>query len=101
MHGPESLPSAMGMPFLNGTDPYLTNYIQLNDFAESGERSWQLRYDYNFASVGIPGLTFMTRYVKGDHADPATSSEEGREWERNTNIAYVFQSGALKNVGIR
>lgn len=89
------------MPFLNGTDPYLANYIQLNDFAEPGERSWQLRYDYNFAAIGIPGLTFMTRYVKGDHADAATRSEEGREWERNTDIAYVFQSGALKNVGIR
>lgn len=89
------------MPFLNGTDPYLTNYIQLNDFAEPGERSWQLRYDYNFAEVGIPGLTFMTRYVKGDHADPATSSEQGREWERNTDIAYVVPSGVLKNVGIR
>lgn len=89
------------MPFLNGTDPYLTNYIQLNDFAEPGERSWQLRYDYNFAEIGIPGLTFMTRYVKGDHADPATSSEQGREWERNTDIAYVVPSGVLKNVGIR
>jgi len=89
------------MPFLNGTDPYLTNYIQINDFAEPGERSWQLRYDYNFAAIGIPGLTFMSRYVKGDHADAATHAGEGREWERNTDIAYVFQSGALKNVGIR
>jgi len=77
------------------------NYIQINDFAEPGERSWQLRYDYNFAAIGIPGLTFMSRYVKGDHADAATHAGEGREWERNTDIAYVFQSGALKNVGIR
>ncbi|MCS4063770.1 outer membrane porin, OprD family [Pseudomonas sp. LB-090624] len=89
------------MPFLDGTDPYLANYIQINDFAEPGERSWQLRYDYNFAAVGIPGLTFMTRYVKGDQADAATRGDEGREWERNTDIAYVFQSGALKNVGVR
>ncbi|WP_085663296.1 MULTISPECIES: OprD family porin [Pseudomonas] len=89
------------MPFLNGTDPYLTNYIQINDFAEPGERSWQLRYDYDFAALGIPGLSFMTRYVKGDHADAATSTQQGREWERNTDIAYVIQAGPLKNVGIR
>ena len=63
------------MPYLNGTAPYLANYIQLNDFAEPGERSWQLRYDYNFAAIGIPRLTFMTRYVKGDHADPASAAE--------------------------
>ncbi len=34
--------------------PNLTNYIQINDFAEPGERSWQLRYDYDFAALGIP-----------------------------------------------
>ncbi|MBF6029831.1 OprD family porin [Pseudomonas sp. P115] len=89
------------MPFINGTDPYLTNYIQINDFAEPGERSVQVRYDYNFAAIGINGLTFMTRYVKGDRANAATLAAEGREWERNTDIGYVFQSGALKDVGIR
>lgn len=89
------------MPFLDGTDPYLANYIQLNDFAEPGERSWQLRYDYNFAAMGIPGLTFMTRYVKGENADAETHASEGREWERNTDIGYVVQEGMLKNVGIR
>ncbi|MDU9394670.1 OprD family porin [Pseudomonas sp. zfem002] len=89
------------MPFINGTDPYLANYIQINDFAEPGERSWQVRYDYDFSAVGIPGLTFMSRYVKGDHADAATSANPGREWERNTDVGYVFQDGVLKNVGIK
>lgn len=99
--GLQKMNGETSMPFLNGTDPYLTNYIQINDFAEPGERSWQLRYDYDFAAVGMPGLSFMTRYVKGDHADAATLAGEGREWERNTDIAYVIQSGPLKNVGVR
>ncbi len=89
------------MPYLNGTDPYLVNYIQINDFAEPGERSWQLRYDYDFAALGVPGLTFMTRYVRGNHANAATSAEEGDEWERNTDLQYVFQSGPLKDLGVR
>lgn len=89
------------MPYLNGTDPYLVNYIQINDFAEPGERSWQLRYDYDFAKLGVPGLTFMTRYVRGDQADAATEIGEGHEWERNTDIQYVIQSGPLKDLGIR
>lgn len=29
-----------------------------------------LRYDYNFAALGLPGLTFNVRYVKGDQVDP-------------------------------
>ncbi len=30
-------------------------------------KSWQARYDYNFAAIGIPGLTFMTRCLTGDN----------------------------------
>ncbi len=41
----------------------------------------------------------MVRYVKGDDVDLATGGE-GREWERDTDIGYVIQSGALKNLGI-
>lgn len=99
--GLQKMKGDTSMPFINGTDPYLTNYIQINDFAEPGERSWQLRYDYDFASLGIPGLSFMTRYVKGDQADAATSTQQGREWERNTDIAYTLQTGPLKSLGIR
>lgn len=89
------------MPYLNGTDPYLVNYIQLNDFAEPGERSWQLRYDYDFAEIGLPGLAFMVRHVKGDHADAATVSDEGHEWERNVDLQYTVQSGPLKALNLR
>ncbi|MGE8059519.1 OprD family porin [Pseudomonas sp. NPDC089547] len=99
--GLQKMLGGTSMPYLNGTDPYLTNYIQINDFAEPDERSWQLRYDYNFVAMGIPGLTFMTRYVSGDHADAAISNGNGHEWERNTEIQYVFQSGSLKNLAVR
>jgi hypothetical protein len=55
-----------GFANINGTDGYLVNLVQINDFGNQDERSWQARYDYNFAAVGIPGLTFMTRYLSGD-----------------------------------
>ncbi|MNT59560.1 Porin-like protein NicP precursor [compost metagenome] len=28
-------------------------------------------------------------------------AEEGKEWERDTDIAYVIQSGPLKNLGLK
>ncbi|MFB4393251.1 MULTISPECIES: OprD family porin [unclassified Pseudomonas] len=87
-------------PYIDGADPYLTNFVQINDFAGADERSWQARYDYNFASLGIPGLTFMTRYLSGDNVSRADGSE-GKEWERNTEFKYVVQSGPLKNVAVR
>ncbi|HDS1734073.1 MULTISPECIES: OprD family porin [Pseudomonas] len=87
-------------PYVDGADPYLVNFVQINDFAGADEHSWQLRYDYNFASLGIPGLTFMTRYLSGDNVSRADGSE-GKEWERNTEFKYVVQSGPLKNVAVR
>ncbi|AHL75958.1 porin [Stutzerimonas stutzeri] len=81
------------------TDPYLVNYVMLSaDFANADEKSWQARYDYNFAAMGIPGLTFMTRYVTGDDFGVGGN---GKEWERNTDIGYVFQEGTLKNLGVK
>ncbi|TYP61537.1 OprD family porin [Stutzerimonas stutzeri] len=88
-----------GFAYLDGTDPFLVNYVMIAaDFAKADEKSWQARYDYNFAAIGIPGLTFMTRYVTGDDFG---AGGNGKEWERDTDIAYVFQDGALKNLGVK
>ncbi|RMO81110.1 OprD family porin [Pseudomonas syringae group genomosp. 3] len=87
-------------PYIANSDPYLVNFVQINDFANAQEKSWQLRYDYNFAALGVPGLTFMSRYVSGDNALVA-GSNSGKEWERDTDIGYVIQSGSLKNVGMK
>ncbi|HAQ27669.1 MAG TPA: outer membrane porin, OprD family, partial [Pseudomonas sp.] len=62
---------------------------------------WQARYDYNFAAIGVPGLTFLTRYISGDHAEISGSSATGSEWERDIELKYVVQSGPLKDVSIR
>ncbi|MBF8660679.1 OprD family porin [Pseudomonas putida] len=98
--GYQQMSGDTAFPYIDGTDPYLINFVQINDFAGAKEKSWQLRYDFNFTTVGIPGLTFMSRYVKGQDVELASSST-GSEWERNTELQYVFQSGALKNLGIR
>ncbi len=87
-------------PFLNETDPYIVNYIQILDFTREDEKSWQARYDVNFASYGIPGLTAFVRYVTGDGFD-GMGGASGKEWERDVDISYVIQQGPLKNLGVR
>ncbi|EIK52454.1 porin [Stutzerimonas stutzeri TS44] len=103
--GYQKMSGDTGFAYVGGNiDPYLVNFIQVNDFANADEKSWQARYDYNFAAMGIPGLTFMTRYVSGDNFDRVSGADagtEGKEWERNTDIAYTFQTGALKNLNIK
>jgi hypothetical protein len=98
--GYQKMSGDTGFAYIGGTDAFLVNFVQIGDFANADERSWQARYDYNFASIGVPGLTFMTRYLSGDNISLANGSE-GKEWERNTDIAYVIQDGPLKNLGVK
>ncbi|WP_277052892.1 OprD family porin [Zestomonas thermotolerans] len=90
-----------GFAYLDGSDPFLVNFVQINDFANADERSWQARYDFNFARLGVPGLTFLARYIHGDNAEVAGSDKEGREWERDIEFKYVVQSGPLKDLYVR
>jgi hypothetical protein len=96
----QTLSGDSAFPFLNGGDPYVVNLVTYNTYTRADEDSWQLRYDYDFVAQGIPGLTFMTRYTDGRHVKTA-NVDNGSEWERDTDIAYVIQSGAFKDVSIR
>ncbi|SDH19609.1 outer membrane porin, OprD family [Pseudomonas benzenivorans] len=87
-------------PYIASSDPFLVNFVQINDFANTDERSWQARYDFNFASIGIPGMTFMTRYISGDNVQVGAGNG-GQEWERDMDLGYVLQSGPLKNLGLK
>ena len=99
--GYQHLSGDTGFAYIAGSDNALVNLVQINDFGNQDERSWQLRYDFDFAALGVPGLTFMTRYLSGDNVDRGAGQSEGKTWERNTDIAYVFQDGPLKNLGLR
>lgn len=98
--------------YVGGSDTYLFSEQQISTFALQDERAWHARYDYDFAALGVPGLTFTVRYVKGDNVDPENintdkakamraTGEEGREWERNTDITYVVQQGPMKDLSVR
>lgn len=96
----QQLSGDSAFPFLNGGDPYVVNLVTFNTYTRADEDSWQLRYDYDFVAMGVPGLTFMTRYTDGQHVK-AAHVDNGSEWERDTDITYVIQSGAFKDVSIR
>ncbi|MCU1725948.1 OprD family porin [Pseudomonas sp. 7P_10.2_Bac1] len=78
---------------------FLANSVQYSDFNGKDERSWQARYDLNLASYGVPGLSFMARYVKGDNI--STAEGEGREHEFNFESKYVLQEGPAKDLSFR
>ena len=98
--GYQKMTGDTGFSYVQGADPFLVNYVANRDFAAKDEKSWQVRHDYNFAGVGIPGLTMFNRYIKGTGAD-IDKAKSGREWERDFDISYAFQEGALKNFNVR
>ena len=81
------------------TNP-MGNTLPTYEFSAPGERSWQVRHDYNFVALGLPGLTSTLRYVKGRDVDTGLGFE-GRDRERDLDLAYVVQSGPLAGLGVR
>lgn len=95
-----------------GTSIYLANSVQVVDLNAPNERSWQLRYDLDLATFGVPGLSFMTRYVSSDgiddshyrggaHAAYGRYGDDGQRWERDIEVRYVVPSGKARDLSLR
>lgn len=84
-----------------GNTNYMANYVQYAEFTREDERSWQARYDFNFAGLGVPGLDVFARYLRGDNITLANGASGQTEWERDLEAAYTVQSGPLKNLTFR
>ncbi|WP_175651768.1 OprD family porin [Pseudomonas sp. Marseille-P9899] len=91
------------MPYLFGTEPLvITEGTLSSEFLNPKERSWQVKYDYDFAGVGVPGLKGMLRYVSGDNIDlPKLGGNDLKESEKDLELSYVVQSGTFKDVAFR
>jgi imipenem/basic amino acid-specific outer membrane pore len=79
---------------------FVSNSIQISDFVGREEKSYQARYDLNMATYGVPGLSFMTRYVMGDNIK-TNGLGEGKENEWNIESKYVVQEGPAKDLSFR
>jgi imipenem/basic amino acid-specific outer membrane pore len=93
-----------------GDSIFLANSIQYSDFNGPGERSFKLQYDLSMATYGVPGLSFMARYVYGDNIEntnnvhylKAYGDDKGATHnETNVEAKYVIQEGPVKNLSFR
>ena len=86
---------------VNGTSGgTLANDTYNSSYDSAREKSWQVRHDYNFAALGVPGLTLMNRYLSGSNVHTGTVTD-GKEWGRETELAYTLQSGTFKDLNLR
>jgi hypothetical protein len=89
-----------GLPRVFANVSPLGNEVPTFTFDSADERSWQVRYDYDFSAMGVPGLVAGVRYLTGDNVDTGRGFE-GKEWERDLDIGYVVQSSSLKGLGVK
>ena len=103
--------------YVGGLSIDLANSVQLSDFNAPGMKSQQARYDLDLAALGIPGLSFMTRYVTGRGASdngwtpgahfaggPASTygMYDGARWhELDIDVRYVVQQGWARGMLLR
>lgn len=96
-----------------GDSIYLDNSRMYSDFNGPGERSWKLQYGYDFAGLGITGLSTSLSYSRGKldltKADPnsagygqwySADGKDARHWERDLDVKYVFQEGQFKDLSL-
>ncbi|MDM1304408.1 outer membrane porin, OprD family [Acinetobacter indicus] len=87
-------------PTLGGwvPQPYLDNW-SVASFIRKDEKSWSLGYTYNFADVGVPGLSATARHFRGWDVDNGAGEPRGKENENNLIVNYVVPEGKLKGLG--
>ena len=96
-----------------GDSVYLDNSQQYSDFNGPNERSWTLQYEYDFAGLGIPGLTTSASYSRGEldltKADANSigysnwynpAGKNAHHWERDLGVKYVLQEGKAKDLAV-
>lgn len=88
------------LPLLNrgdggGSTAYLITDSQIGNFQHAGERTWQVRYGYDFAILDVPGLTFNTAYLSGDSIKTPTGDKS--EWERDINLGMSFRAARSRS----
>ena len=92
------------MPYIAGSEPMVVSEGALSsEFLNPKERTWQVRYDYDFAALAVPGLKGMLRYLDASHIElpSALGGSDRNESEKDIELSYVVQSGTFKNVAFR
>lgn len=90
-------------PYIAGGEPVvLSDGTMSADFVNPKEHTWLVKYDYDFAAAGFPGLTDMMRYLHGDSINlPALGGNDLTESSKDLELAYVIQSGPAKGLAFR
>ncbi|MCS4251473.1 OprD family porin [Pseudomonas sp. BIGb0164] len=101
--GYQHLNGSSDFPFLNqgdGSATYLITDRQTGArFQRAGENTWVAQHAFNFATLGLPGLTSQVVYQRG--GDIKSDQGPQHEWERDVMLTYAFQSKPLTGFAVQ
>lgn len=98
--GYQAIRGNVGLPRVFINISQMGNETATYDFTTRGETSYMLGYQYDFARLGVPGLTFGSKVIYGRDA-VAKNRSNGRDRQYEADLGYVVQSGKLSSLGIR
>lgn len=97
-----------------GSNTSILNAAQYATFSEAQEKSVQAKYELDLSPYGVPGLSFMGRYIYGWDMDNSHSNNafytkrhiydqsiDNKHWERDFQIAYKVPTGFAKGLDIK
>ncbi|MBJ2281660.1 OprD family porin [Pseudomonas sp. MF6767] len=101
--GYQHLNGSSDFPFLNqgdGSATYLITDRQTGArFQRAGENTWVAQHAFNFATVGVPGLSSQVIYQRG--GDIKSDQGSQHELERDLVLTYAFQGPTLSGFGVQ
>jgi hypothetical protein len=91
-------------PYIGRSEPFPTVEGAIStDFLNAKEKTWQVRWDYDFVAQGVPGLTALVWHMRGSNIELPERMGGSDLYERETQaqVAYVIQSGPLQGLGFK
>lgn len=98
--GYQAIRGNTGLPRVFINISQMGNETATYDFTTRGETSYMLGYQYDFARLGVPGLTFGSKFTYGRDAI-SKNRDDGQDRQYEADLGYVVQSGKLSGLGIR
>jgi len=82
-----------------GASSYLTTERVLSNFGRAGQDTVIAQYSYDFAAMGVPGLSLFFNHQNSQGIKTARDGDR-RERETDLILNYMIQSGPVRGLGI-
>jgi len=74
--------------------------LMIESFNRADEDAWLVGASYDFARIGLPGLSSFVNYARGNTPDRGSNASPD-QWELDITVDYRVESGLLQGLWLR